>query len=69
MPCENENGPVSMFVFLPGSTPTAIDDLSENLTPEILNDVSSGALIRTRDMFVGFPKFSLETESDLKPVS
>lgn len=58
MSYKGENGSISMFVFLPPSTPTAIDELIEKLTPEILDKALSNLYYeRVR---ISFPKFSFE---------
>lgn len=67
MPYKGEDGAVSMFIFLPVFTVTAIDELLENITPEILDDVFSGGL--QREVEVEFPKISFERKFELVPVS
>lgn len=67
MPYKGEDGAVSMFIFLPVFTVTAIDELLENITPEILDEVFSGGL--QREVEVEFPKISFERKFELVPVS
>lgn len=66
MPYKGENESISMFIFLPKSTPTAIDELLSKLTPDILDDVFNydhyGRII------VSFPKFSIDKISKLEKV-
>lgn len=66
MPYKGEDGSVSMYIFLPVFTVSAIDELLENITPEILDDVFSGGLQREVD--VKFPKISFERKFELVPV-
>lgn len=66
MPYKGEDGSISMYVFLPVFTVSAIDEFLENLTPEILDDVFSGGLQREVD--VEFPKISFERKFELVPV-
>lgn len=57
----------SMFIFLPPSTPTAIDDLLAELTPATLYDVFKiGFTHHLVD--VEFPKISLEYKPQIIPV-
>lgn len=67
MPYKGENGTISMFVFLPSSTPTAIDELLETLTPEILDDALN-AEYNVKKVQVSIPKFSFEKTHELIPV-
>lgn len=67
MPYKGEDGSVSMYIFLPVFTVSAIDELLEKITPEILDDVFSGGLQREVD--VEFPKISFERKFELVPVS
>lgn len=61
------DGSISMFIFLPVFTPTAIDELLNGLTPEVLDDALKGGLLREVD--VEFPKISFERTFELVPVS
>lgn len=70
MPYKGENS-VSMYIFLPESTPTAIDDLLNNLTPEILDDIfcnQRNSVLTFKEVYVFFPKFSLEINPKLESV-
>lgn len=67
MPYQGEDGSISMFIFLPIFTPTAIDELLAELTPEILDEAFSGGLQREVD--VEFPKITFERTFELVPVS
>lgn len=67
MPYKGEDGAVSMFIFLPVFTVSAIDEMLENITPEILDEVFSGGLQREAD--IEFPKISFERKFELVPVS
>lgn len=66
MPYEGENGTISMFVFLPPSTLTAIDELLEKLTPEILDDALR--VHYRMKVEISIPKFSFEKTHKLIPV-
>lgn len=66
MPYQGEDGSISMFIFLPIFTPTAIDELLAELTPEILDEAFSGGL--QREVEVEFPKISFERTFELVPV-
>lgn len=66
MPYKGEDGSISMFIFLPIFTPTAIDELLAEITPEILDEAFSGGLQREVD--VEFPKISFERTFELVPV-
>ncbi|XP_055300576.1 serine protease inhibitor 88Ea-like [Sitodiplosis mosellana] len=65
MPYKGEN--FSMYIFLPDNSRTAIDELLEELTPTILDDVFNGTVEtwETR-VSVSFPKFSFEQTSKLE---
>lgn len=67
MPYKGEDGSISMFIFLPIFTPTAIDELLAEITPEILDEAFSGGL--QREVEVEFPKISFEKTFELVPVS
>lgn len=66
MPYKGEDGSISMFIFLPVFTVSAIDEFLEKITPEILDDVFSGGLQREVD--IEFPKISFERKFELVPV-
>ncbi|XP_031638863.1 serine protease inhibitor 88Ea-like isoform X2 [Contarinia nasturtii] len=71
MPYEDENESLSMFIFLPDASSTAIDVLLDKLSPEILDNVFSGhrSVYRptyiNEEIFVSLPKFSFESRIDL----
>lgn len=67
MPYKGEDDSISMFIFLPVFHVNAIDELLENITPEILDEVFEGGLQREVD--VEFPKLSFERKFELVPVS
>lgn len=67
MPYKGEEDSISMFIFLPVFHVGAIDELLENITPEILDEVFRGGLQREVD--VEFPKISFERKFELVPVS
>lgn len=67
MPYEGEHGSISMFVLLPVFTPNAIDELLNNITPEILDEVLSSESFE--EVTVEFPKISFERKFKLVPVS
>ena len=67
MPYKGEEDAISMFIFLPVFHVNAIDELLENITPEILDEVFSGGLQREVD--IEFPKISFERKFELVPVS
>lgn len=67
MPYKGEDESISMFIFLPVFHVNAIDELLENITPEILDEVFAGGLQREVD--VEFPKISFERKFELVPVS
>lgn len=67
MPYKGEDESISMFIFLPVFHVNAIDELLENITPEILDEVFEGGLQREVD--VEFPKISFERKFELVPVS
>lgn len=67
MPYKGEDDAISMFIFLPVFHVNAIDELLENITPEILDEVFEGGLQREVD--VEFPKISFERRFELAPVS
>lgn len=60
------NGSISMFVFLPTSTLTAIDELLKKLTPEIFDKALSNVYYER--VQVSFPKFSFKKTHQLLPV-
>lgn len=65
------DGLTAMYILLPvNNTPTAIDDLLDNLTPEILNNVLADDDIysKFRRVSVRVPKFSFEKDFDLASV-
>lgn len=66
MPYKGDKG-ISMFIFLPVFTPTAIDELLVKITPEILDEVFAGGL--QREVEVEFPKLSFERKFELVPVN
>lgn len=66
MPYQGEDGSISMFIFLPVFTPTAIDEMLGEMTPEILDEVFEGGF--TREVDVEFPKVSFERTFELVPV-
>lgn len=61
------DGLTAMYILLPVNTSTAIDNLMDNLTPEILDDVLSDndRIYSSKRVFIELPKFSLEKESNL----
>lgn len=67
MPYQGEHGSMSMFVLLPVFTPTAINELLETITPEILDEVLNNQSIE--EVTVEFPKISFERKFKLVPVS
>lgn len=67
MPYKGEEDAISMFIFLPVFRVNAIDELLQNITPEILDEVFEGGLQREVD--VEFPKISFERKFELVPVS
>lgn len=67
MPYKGEDDSISMFIFLPVFHVGAIDEMLENITPEILDEVFRGGLQREVD--VEFPKISFERKFELVPVS
>lgn len=67
MPYKGENNRFSMYIFLPEKSRTAIDELLEELSPNILDDVFNGTYLET-EVYVAFPKFSFEQTSDLEEV-
>lgn len=64
MPYKGENGSISMFVFLPRSSSTAIDELLDRLSPETLDIIFSG-IGRPKKIVLSFPKISFEKRSNL----
>lgn len=68
MPFKGENGWISMYIFLPNSTQTAIDELLTQLTPDILDDTLTGQYQHKRDVYVEVPRFSFEKTFKFKPV-
>lgn len=66
MPYKGEDDAISMFIFLPVFRVNAIDELLDNITPEILDEVFEGGLQREVD--VEFPKISFERKFELVPV-
>lgn len=67
MPYKGEEDSISMFIFLPVFHVDAIDEMLQNITPEILDEVFRGGLQREVD--VEFPKISFERKFELVPVS
>lgn len=66
MPYKGENESIAMFILLPKSTPTAIDELLSKLTADILDDVFSyGSYGR---IIVSLPKISIEKTSNVQQV-
>lgn len=64
MPYDGANQIISLYV-----KPTAIDDLLQKLTPELLDDIFNGKyFVGVEDVFIQFPKFSFEKSADLIPV-
>lgn len=63
---KGENGSISMFVFLPRSSSTAIDELLDRLSPETLDDIFSDiGRYGPRKIVLSFPKISFEKRSNL----
>lgn len=67
MPYAGEDGSISMFVFLPVFTVNAIDELLENITPEMLDEALSGGQPQD-EVDVELPKISFERKFKLAPV-
>lgn len=69
MPYRGANESISMFVFLPVSrAPTAIDEMLNKITPEILDDVFSGVILHYVRTHLNFPKFSFDKSPALETV-
>lgn len=69
MPYQSENFTVSMFVYLPfDNSPSAVDDLIDNLSAETINQALNGKMEREIVDFY-FPKIQLNSEYLLKNVS
>lgn len=73
MPYKDENESMSMFIFLPDNSPSAIDVLLDKLSSEILDDVfnrrpNRHGLFYKYDIVVSLPKFSLEKSYELSSV-
>lgn len=68
MSYQGENGWISMYIFLPNSTQTAIDELLTQLTPDILDDILSGQYQYKRDVYVEVPRLSFQKTFKFKPV-
>lgn len=69
MPYQGESGRFSMYILLPASIrPTGIDDLLAELTPDILYDALNTEYTY-QQVIVEFPKFAIEHNSQLIPVS
>lgn len=56
----------SMYIFLPESTPNAIDELLNKLTPPILDNLFNRNL--SLSVQITLPKISFEKTSKLAPV-
>lgn len=68
MPYTGEDGATVMYVLLPKqNSPTAVDDMLDQLTPEVLDDVLTGGW--KQEVEVEFPKLKLESEFTLGEVS
>lgn len=78
MPYEDTNESLSMFIFLPDASSTAIDVLLDQLSPEILDNVFNGhssvyrpspyEMTYNENIFVRIPKFAFESGIDLSAV-
>lgn len=71
MPYKDESELISMFIFLPDNSPSAIDVFLDKLSPEILDDVFNPNIdghFYKYDVFVSHPKFSLKRSYDLSSV-
>lgn len=66
LPYLGEDSGISMFIFLPVFTPTAIDEMLKGLTPEILDEALQGGVQREVD--VQLPKISFEKTYEFVPV-
>lgn len=74
MPYEDENESLSMFIFMPDASSTAIAELLDKLSPEILDNIFSGhrSIYRptyiNENIHVSLPKFSFKSTIDLSSV-
>lgn len=67
LPYLGEQSGISMFIFLPVFTPTAIDEMLKGLTPELLDEALEGGAQREVD--VELPRISFEKSYEFLPVS
>lgn len=67
LPYLGEDSGISMFIFLPVFTPTAIDEMLKGLTPELLDEALEGGVQREVD--VELPRISFEKTYEFLPVS
>lgn len=67
LPYLGEDSGISMFIFLPVFTPTAIDEMLKGLTPELLDEALEGGVQREVD--VELPRISFEKSYEFLPVS
>lgn len=67
LPYLGEDSGISMFIFLPVFTPTAIDEMLKGITPELLDEALEGGVQREVD--VELPRISFEKTYEFLPVS